>query len=287
MPYTVPVSFDKFIETISLTGDHNDTASARKDRVVSLLSNTFTILDAFPTGSIPNGTALKAQSDLDVMVVLHWTEHIKGKRPQTLLQEVRDALGEYRTGVRKNGQAVTLHYESWPNVDIVPVSRVVNNDDSVNYYSVPDMNSGGWLKSRPRKHASTLTARVNDCGFRFKPLIRMIKQWNKAHSDLMQAFHIEVLCISIFTSTVTDYPWAIFQFFEKAIPLVKAKLPYENGYADDYLTKDDRDDVLTRLETAKDQARTAWYQTFNGRGEHEQAIQIWRQIFGDKFPAYG
>ena len=149
MPYTVPVSFDKFLENISLTGDHNETATARKDRIVSLLQNAFTILDAFPTGSISNGTALRAQADLDVMVVLHWSKHVEGKNPEQVLQGVRDALGDYRTNVRKNGQAVTLYYDSWPNVDVVPVSRCRNDDGTINYYSVPDMNSGKWLKSVP------------------------------------------------------------------------------------------------------------------------------------------
>lgn len=71
MPYTVPASFNKFVENISLTGDHKETATARKDRVVSLLSNSLTILDGFATGSVPRGTALKTVADLDVMVVLH------------------------------------------------------------------------------------------------------------------------------------------------------------------------------------------------------------------------
>jgi tRNA nucleotidyltransferase (CCA-adding enzyme) len=88
MPYTVPASFNKFIENVSLTGDHKETATARKDRVVPLLSNSFTILDAFATGSIQRGTALKTIADLDVMVVLHWSKHIKGKSPEQVLQDV-------------------------------------------------------------------------------------------------------------------------------------------------------------------------------------------------------
>jgi hypothetical protein len=288
MPYTVQFSFDEFVENISLSGDHNDTANARKDRIVSLLSNTFTIIDAFPTGSIPNATALKTQSDLDVIVVLHWGNHVKGKLPGTVLQDVRDALGEYRTGVRKNGQAVTLHYESWPNVDIVPVSRCMNKDGGVNYYEVPDVNSGQWLKSRPRRHAKNLTGKVNLCGSRFRPLIRIVKEWNRVHSDLMQSFHLEVLSIKSFDTNISDYSWSVFQFFDTAAKLVQAKLPYENGYADDYLEdQDDRGEVLDRLETARDRARAAWFHTVNGRGEDEQAITIWRQIFGDRFPAYG
>ena len=86
MPYTVPVSFEKFVENISLTGDHHDIADARRRRVVSLLGNTFTILDSFPSGSIPKDTALKGYADLDVMVVLHWTKHVKNKSPEQVLR---------------------------------------------------------------------------------------------------------------------------------------------------------------------------------------------------------
>jgi tRNA nucleotidyltransferase (CCA-adding enzyme) len=103
MPYTVPFSFNKFVENISLTGNHEKTATARKEHIVSLLGHTLTILDAFATGSIPKGTALKADADLDVMVVLHWSKHIKDKSPEQVLQDVRDALGEYETYVRRNG----------------------------------------------------------------------------------------------------------------------------------------------------------------------------------------
>jgi hypothetical protein len=113
----MPVSFDKLVENISLTGDHHEVADARKDRAVSLLGNGFTILDSFTSGSVPRLTALKGHADLDVIVVLLWAKHIKGKSPEQVLQDVRDALGEYRTNVRKNGQAVTLYYESWPGVD--------------------------------------------------------------------------------------------------------------------------------------------------------------------------
>lgn len=287
MPYTVPVSFSRFVENISLTGDHKDTANARKDRIVSLLGNTLTILDAFSSGSIPKGTALTTQADLDVIVVLHYSKHLKGKSCEQALQDVRDALGKYRTNVRKNGQAVTLHYESWPNVDIVPVAVIRNDDKTVNRYDVPDMNTGVWLPSRPRKHAIAINDKAKECGSHFKPLVRMIKQWNKEHSDLMESYHIEVLALNIFQGPMTDYSWEAYWFFREAVSLVEGPLAYETGYADDYLDASSRAEILKRLKTARDKACDAWYLTYNGRTQHEAAIEIWRQIFGGKFPAYG
>jgi hypothetical protein len=287
MPYTVPVSFDRFVENISLTGDHKETANARKERIVSLLGNTFAILDAFSTGSIPRGTAIKGHADLDVMVVLHHGKHIKGKTPEQVLQDVRDSLGQYRTNVRKNGQAVTLHYESWPNVDIVPVSRVVNDDGSVRHYNVPDMNSGAWLSSRPRRHAAAIDAKATECGVRFKPMLRMIKQWNKGHSDLMESYHIEALALQVCSGALADYSWDVFNFFNEAVKLTQEPLAYDGAYADDYLDYSTRQDVLKRLRTAADQTRAAWHLTYGSNSDHERAIELWRDVFKDRFPAYG
>lgn len=287
MPYTVPVSFDKFRENIELTGNHRDIANKRRDRIVSSLENDFSILEAFPSGSIPRYTAVTGYADLDVIVVLHYGKHIKNKKPSQVLQNVRDALAEYETNVRKNGQAVTLHYKTWPNVDIVPVSRATNSDGSVNHYNVPNMNDETWIKSRPKKHSTEMSEKNKVCGESFKRIVKMIKWWNHQHSSLLQSFHIEVIALNVFNNTLSDYSWDVFQYFDKAVEIVKSRLWHEGDYIDDYLDYEKRQEAIKRLETARDKARNAWSYTYGDKDDHENAINLWRQIFGDKFPSYG
>jgi len=287
MAYTVAAAFDAFYENINLSGDHRQTANARRDNVVDTLSKKFEIVESFATGSIPKFTALKGQADLDVMVALHYGKHIKDKTPTQVLQDVRAALAEWRTGARKNGQAVTLHYVTWPNVDIVPVSRVVNDDGSVSHYNVPDSNTDNWIPSRPKLHASNIESKSSDCGYNFRRIIKMIKHWNKIHSDYLQSYHIEVLALKAFDTNLDDTPWQVFQFFEKARPLLTTNLWHELGYADDYLSWSDRQEVLKRFDTAISKSRYAWSRTYNDTNDHKGAIEIWKQIFGDEFPAYG
>lgn len=287
MAYTVPTSFEKFVENISLTGDHTEVAEARRKRIVELLESDFTILDSFPTGSIPKRTALKSHADLDVIVVLHYGKHIEGKQPSELLAAVRKPLAAYKTGVRRNGQAVTLSYETWPDVDIVPVSRIVNNDNTVNYYHVPDMNTETWIKSRPRRHAANVADRVTTGGPKFLPLIRMIKEWNRVHSEYLSSYHIEAIALEVCEIPISDYSWAVFSFFEKAVAVVMAPLWYEDAFVDDYLDTKSRAEAVKRLETAADRARSAWHSTYGTNNNHSGAIEEWRIIFGDRFPAYG
>lgn len=286
MPRTVQPSFDKFRENIEFTGQHREIANNRKGHVISLLENDFSILEAFPSGSILRHTAVRGHINLDVIVVLHYGKHIKGRRPSQVLRAVRECLSEYKTNVRKNGQAVTLYYDTWPNVDIIPVSSTVNDNGSINHYEVPDVNTESWLPSRPKRHSVRLNDKSRECGEMFKRIIEMIKWWNHQHGALLQSFHIEVMAIEAFRDKLSDYPGEVFRFFDKSVQLASAPLWYEVGSADSYLSSETRQEILGRLEIARDKAREACYLTQNRRNEHEKAIHIWRLIFGDKFPAY-
>ncbi len=287
MPYTVPPAFDKFQQNIELPGDHRGIASKRRDHIVSLLGNDFDVIEAFSSGSIPRYTALQGYADLDVIAALHYGKHIKGKKPSQVLQAVRDCLAEHKTNVRKNGQAVTLHYQTWPNVDIVPASRVLDHDGNITHYNVPDMNREIWMSSRPKTHSRNMSEKNNTCGPAFKRIVKMIKWWNHQHSSLLQSFHIEVMALRIFSSKLEDYPWDVFQFFDKVVPLASSPLLHAAAYVDAYLDRQTRQQVLNRLKTARDKARAAWHATYGDNDNHQLAINIWRQIFGDKFPAYG
>jgi len=287
MPYTVEVSFDQFYANINLSGDHRGTANARRDDIVATLGRTFEIVEAFSTGSIPKFTALKQHADLDVMVALHYGKHIKDKTPTQVLQSVREALAEWRTGVRRNGQAVTLHYKTWPTVDIVPVSRVVNDEGTVSHYNVPDSNTDTWITSRPKALAATIESKSSECGYNFRRIIKMIKHWNRIHSDYLRSYHIEVLAIKVLSGSLDDTAWHVFQFFDNARKLLEGPLWYDGGFADDYLSWHDRQEVLRRFDTAIDKSRSAWSKTYGDSNDHKSAIEVWRQIFGSEFPNYG
>jgi hypothetical protein len=287
MAYTVGSSFNQFYDVINLGGDHRETANTRKNRIVELLGKHFTILEAFGTGSIPKFTALKGHADLDIIVALHYGNHIKDKTPTQVLQSVRDVLAEYRTGARKNGQAVTLYYETWPNVDIVPVSQSTDNNGTITHYNVPDSNTDTWIQSRPKKHAADIEQKSTDCGSNFRKIIKMIKWWNRSHSNYLQSYHIEILAMKVFNSNIDDTEWNVFQFFEKSRLLLQSSLWHDTGYVDGYLSYYDRQEVLKRVDTAIEKTRLAWSCTYGDKNDHQTAIGIWRQVFGDKFPSYG
>ncbi len=287
MPNTVPASFDKFRQNIEPPTYQREIATKRKDSIISLLENDFTILNAFATGSLPKFTAVTGHADLDIMVVLHYGKHIKEKQPSQVLKAVRDCLAEYRTNVRRNGQAITLSYKTWPDVDIVPVARVINDDGAVSRYDVPDMNTETWLPSQPVRHANELRDRNKSFGVEFKRIIKMIKWWNHQHSSYLQSYHIEVLALHALVGKFNSYSWDVYKFFDSAIGLVDSPLYHHVGYVDAYLDWNKRQEAIKRLTTARELASEAWYRTDGNNNDHEGAIKIYQRLFGDKYPNYG
>jgi hypothetical protein len=286
MAYTVQAAFNQFYDEINLNGDYREIANRRSAHLIELLGNKFDVIEAFPSGSIPKFTALQKHADLDIMLVLHFGKHIEGKTPTQVLQAVRDSLA-YKTTVRKNGQAVTLHYDTWPSVDIVPVYYVHNGDNQPIYYCVPDANTGKWIGSNPKTHSKAMQDKASECGENFRRVIKMIKHWNNVHSDYLRSYHIEVLALKIFEGLLSDITWDTFWFFDQSIPLLRNPIWTNWDFVDEYLTTNDRLEVLKRFETASENARNAWYNTYNGRSNHETAIGLWQKMFGDKFPTYG
>lgn len=283
MPFSVSSSFTTFLSNISITEDHVATARTRTSKIVELLRNNFEILEAFPTGSLLRGTAQKGIADVDVIAVLHYSKHIKENTPRTLLETVREALSQYRVQMaKKNGQSVTLYFESWPNVDIVPASRVSDKGTFL-YYNIPDAVRGVWIQTDPKKHDAAMARLSVQCRER----VRMMKAWNGAHSEYLQSFHIEV--IELFApDPVNDWCTDIYKYFEVALNRINGAMSHPNGATnnvDGYLSATDRSEAKKRLEAARVDSLMAWRYAQNGRAN--DAIGIYRRIFGSKFPAYG
>jgi hypothetical protein len=292
MATSVPQAFRQFASNLEPRPYSREDAAARRDHLVGLLRKQFDVLKAFESGSLIRYTAVRDYADLDIMAVLHYGKHIKGKTPTQVLNDVAAPLRDYGPRVRRNGQAITLHYKTWPNVDLVPVYYNGSSLENVDHYGVPDSTRGIWLKSRPVNHSNRMSKRNsdNECGPLFKRLVKMAKWWNLKHGAYLQSFHIEVIALNTFTSYMaeSDYPWHAFYWFKTAAELVAAgSLWYDVSHADSYLNASKRREALTRLRRAEAQARQAWHLTYGTNNDHRNAITRWRSIFPERFPAYG
>jgi hypothetical protein len=117
---------------------------------------------------------------------------------------------------------------------------------------------------------------------------RLIKWWNHRVGAPLQSFHIEVIALKAISTKIDgDYPWHVHRWFSTANETIGTDLWHDGGYVDEYLTYSKRAQLQGLLHQTAFKARWAWYHTYNGRGEDHEAIQLWRSIFGNRFPAYG
>ena len=280
MPYLVSTSFGCLLEDLTIPSDQRRLAEARRVAVSALLAKSFEVLDAFSTGSIPRQTGLKGTSDIDAMTVLHFGKHVDGRSPIRLLESVRDVLADYNARiVRKNGQAVTLYFATWPNVDIVPAKRVTLANGGHALY-IADGNAEEWIPTDPVGHDRAMLAASD----KVRQLVRVMKCWNRAHSEYMTSFDIQrtalATWINEFDTAEASWPWMVKSFFEKAIELTGPATTMSIGYNLETWVG-----LRARLERGKELALDAWYQAHTGN--FEASIERCRIIFGDKFPAHG
>ncbi len=286
MAFTVDAAFNTFFDTINLSGNHRDTANSRREHLIGLLGNSFSIVDSFSMGSIPKFTALSGHADLDIMLVLNYEKYVRGKTPVQVIQSIRDALAQYKTNVRKNGQAVTLYYQTWPNVDVVPVYQEQGVFGSI-IYNVPDIATNSWIKSNPKNHANDIENKSSECGQNFRRIIKMIKHWSLCHNKCLSSYHIEVLALKIFNNSLDDLTWNVFKFFDKAIDLLKEPMWHSFSYVDSYISYLDRQTIINKIIKARDLSREAWNYTYGANNKQIDAMSTWGKVFTRGFPTYG
>jgi hypothetical protein len=235
-------------------------------------------------GSASRSTIIRPIDDVDVLAVFQNKDDIFNTYrydSQAFVYRIRNALNQYSVRlVGARGQAVRLEYRLQPHVDIAPVFAW-----STGGYALPD-GTGGWLTTKPDEHATYVNQRHADLTYRLKPMIRMLKRWNNVHSKYLKSFHLEILSCQAFTTLSTDSRAEAQVFFNWAQNHLTVVDPAGTGYdLSSYLTNTNRQNVISNLESARTRAANA--NAAEIRGDHKEAIRLWRIVFGDEFPTYG
>ena len=117
----------------------------------------------------------------------------------------------------------------------------------------------------------------------------MIKGWNRNIGHGFVSFYLELIAIDILTGVkITDYPSGMRYFFDKAREKIKYKAQDPAGYGHQINGLDNIttvDSAIRKMEAAYNHALLA-EQSDSNLNIHN-AVEEWRKVFGDFFPAYG
>lgn len=293
MAATIQQSFLKLKENLEITDLQAATVSTRQQTVRGVVEADINVEDSFLTGSYSRSTMIAplSEADIDIFFVLNprYFHHYNGQNggQAGLLDYVKRTLRKTYTrtpDISRNGQAVTIRFDDFV-VDVVPGFNRQGGG-----YLIPNSVSGTWISTDPRKHVE-ISAAANKAhnGF-LVPLIKMIKSWNKSHGAFFRSFHLEVLILQILSGvTISDFPSASRYVFDKARTLVAQQNPDPAGYGGDvgsYINSPDKiREAVAKFQLAYDRAIAA--EELAQAGRIREAVEKWRMIFGDYFPAYG
>lgn len=157
-------------------------SSSEKDSITTSINTLETRLtsyfgndieEKFKFGSYTRGTILPRKvdddSDIDYMVVFDNSNNYK---PQTFLDRLkRFSEAKYSTSeIYQSSPTIVLELNNIK-FELVPAYK------SYGTYYIPDSN-GGWMATYPNDFNDKLTEANNNCSYKIKPLVRLIKHWN-------------------------------------------------------------------------------------------------------------
>ena len=288
MPTTIAQGFAKLQENLQITDLQEATVETRQKNVREAVAKELNVPNSFVTGSYRRATHIAplSKTDIDIFVILDASYH-SADGYANLIDRVKRVLKQTYPStpeISRNGQAVTVTFTDFK-VDVVPAFYRQGGG-----YLIPDSVMKRWISTDPTQHVTIWnTANVAHI-YQLVPVMRMMKQWNRAHSALLRSFHLETLTLQVLNNIrIDDFPSAARFIFDKAREASKYVVTDPAGYGGDigaYLdTAEKRAEVVKRFETAYTQAAEA--ERLAAANRVSDAFGKWRTIFGDCFPAYG
>jgi len=288
MATTVPQAFGELKSRLEITEPQHSTVSTRQQNVRAAVESSLRVRDSFLTGSYSRHTMIAPlkESDIDIFIILHPDYHETSGQANLLDRVKRVLKNTYPNtpDISRNGQAVTIQFTDFV-VDVVPAFYREGGG-----YLIPNSAGQTWIATDPKKHVQILSDANSKHNGDLVPLIKMVKGWNRNIDRYFYSFHLEVLALQILDGvTISDFPSGVRYFFDKGRSYIRDKNPDPVGYGGDvgaYLNTNPKiEGAVSRFETAYDRAIRA--EDYDRRGYVQDAIDMWKKIFGQYFPSYG
>ncbi len=266
------------IDNISVTDRQEESIKGSLSNLEDHLKdedNDLHVTKTFTNGSYERDTIIRPLNDIDLFAVLDrdaWKdENGNLPTPQSVLTRIKDYLNEqpdYKGKVSQDRPCVTVKLTD-KNFDILPSFEQLGGG-----YLIPNYDLQSWTYSYPEKLTTDLNNIHRERGYRVKPTIKAVKYWNRDKGKLIPSYHIEEAAISIFT-------FKEFANFEQSIRIWFNNAEYYLQ-SSKFKSNDDYNASINRIKKVKGKLNEAKEKYDDGK--EDEAIQIWKDIFGKEFP---
>lgn len=293
MTLTVRAAFAGLASNLEITAGEERTALRRRQDIFTRLSKDLDVEEMVKSGSFHRDTKTKPLTDVDFLAILRGTAENKKKyrdgAPGLVIADVIASLEKrYGEKVSAGRRSVGVWFGSDPeepilSYDVVPAFRRTDNA-----FDIPDTELGRWIATDPTIHADKATTANLACDGKWKPLVKMIKGWNRVREEKLgekpvkPSFLIEVMALSCVLPPI-DYADELQVVFSTLADAVLKDWPDPSGYGPNVnemstaARRSAREELLAAHQVAQ-QARVL------ARTSERQAILKWRELFGSLMP---
>lgn len=274
---TLLQSINKFIDNITVTDRQEDNIDASFNNLKTHLmsdDSSLSVKEVFLNGSYERDTIIKPLDDIDLFAVIDQTDYEENGQdpnPQSVLTKFKNylnGLNDYKGKVKQDRPCVTV-FLSDKNFDILPSLR------KADALYIPNEDLTGWIFTDPKTHTDSLNRVNKNRNYKVKAIVKAVKQWKRDNCQSIPSFHIEEIAISVFNLyDFTNLEEGIRLWFENAE--WNLQVGRFKSYDEYSKVKDKINKVKVKLQEAKRQ--------LDDKKEGE-AKKIWKEVFGDKFPA--
>lgn len=269
---------DTLIDNISVSDRQEENIKASVSNIEGYLNdkeNGLSISRTFTNGSYERDTNIRPLDDIDIFAVLKrddWkNEYGQLPNPQSVLSRFKNylnGLNDYKDKVSQNRPCVTIELSD-KDFDILPSFELTGGG-----YEIPSYDLKSWIRTYPELLTSDLESTHKECNNKLKPLIKVIKYWNRDKGKVIPSFHVEEVAINIFKiNSLKNYEEGIRSWFNNAeYNLQSYKLNSNEEY----------NAILKKIKSVRDKLNDAKAKYDDGK--EGDAIQIWKDVFGKEFP---
>lgn len=292
---TIDEAFAKFRCRQELREGEQKDVSRRHREVRDLVASGIGIERDFLSGSYARWTKTRPLKDVDVFCVLHDDERgFRQKHPRRVLERIEEILVPTygKDHVQVDRMAVTVDFgvavnEDDETDDMVMSIDVVPAFPKGDHYEIPDAQFGTWIETNPEAHAKLAVEKHEAYGGEWKPLVRMIKKWNRHNGrPVVPSFLLEVMALALMVPPFSGgYPYELKSFFASAAERTYETWPDPAGLGpavSSGMTGQQKDSARKALVDAESAATRAI--RLARQGKNEDALRAWRTLFGPHFP---
>jgi hypothetical protein len=292
---TIDEAFAKFRGRQELRTREQEDVSRRHQDVREEVKRGVQVERDFLTGSYARWTKTRPLKDVDIFFVLHEDERpYRQKHPREILRRFRDQLvpkyGEDhvttdRMAVRVDfGVVIDADDETDDKVMSIDAVPAFSKDE---HFEIPDDENGTWIETNPETHAKLAVDAHDAYAREWKPLVRMIKKWNRHQGrPVTPSFLLEVMALDLLVPPFSGgYPYELKSFFADAADRIHDTWSDPGGLGPAVsagMTTTEKDTARRALLEATETATRAILQA--RQGKIGDALRTWRGLFGPHFP---